>query len=108
MYGFMTINFLSDQISGASKNFIERVVSNWNANKFSRSVKISYLEHEESREGNKILDSADNLFQFFDLNTPWEVADVGMNCINDFISGKEDISNTLEIMDSARLKYLNS
>ena len=59
-------------------------------------------------KGNKILDSADNSFQFFDLDTPWEVADVGMNYINDFISGKEDISNTLEIMDSTRLKYLNS
>ena len=57
----MKINFLSDQISAISKNFIKRIVSNWNINKPNKSVKISYLGYEEFRDALESLLLQNNL-----------------------------------------------
>lgn len=57
-------------------------------------------------KGQEIVDRADNLFQFYDLDTPWEIADVGMDAINEFISGETTESIIQRRIEDARLRYL--
>ncbi|MDB6367470.1 ABC transporter substrate-binding protein [Photorhabdus bodei] len=57
-------------------------------------------------KGREIIDHADNLFQFYDLDTPWEIADVGMSFINDFASYEVDESIVQHRIEDARLRFL--
>lgn len=58
-------------------------------------------------KGYEIIDNANNLFQFYDLDTPWEIANVGMSCINDFASYEADEFIVQHCIEEARLKFLS-
>ncbi|NRN27054.1 ABC transporter substrate-binding protein [Photorhabdus heterorhabditis] len=57
-------------------------------------------------KGREIIAHADNLFQFYDLDTPWEIADVGMALINDFANYEVDEFTVQRRIEDARLKFL--
>ena len=57
-------------------------------------------------KGREMIARTDTLFQFFDLDTPWEIADVGMSCINDFANHKIDESMVQQCIEEARLRFL--
>lgn len=57
-------------------------------------------------KGHEIINHADKLFQFYDLDTPWEIANVGMASINDFASREADESMVQHRIEDARLRYL--
>lgn len=61
---------------------------------------------DDLAKGYEITNHADNLFQFYDLDTPWEIADVGMALINDFASYETDESTVQHRIEEARLKFL--
>lgn len=56
-------------------------------------------------KGREIIDRADNLFQFYDLDTPWEIANVGMSLINEFVSHEVEESVVQQRIEEARLKF---
>ena len=57
-------------------------------------------------KGYKIIDNADNLFQFYNLDTPGEIANAGMDSVNNFTSRNFDESVAQRLIEVARLRYL--
>ncbi len=59
-------------------------------------------------KGREIVDHADHLFQFYDLDTPWEIANVGMSLINDFVSREADEATVQHRIEDTRLRFLDN
>jgi len=57
--------------------------------------------------GREMIDRADRLFQFYDLDTVWEISNVGMSGINEFVSYESDESTVLQRIEKARLGFLH-
>lgn len=66
------------------------------------------ITHKRSdlAKGRELIDRADYLFQFYDLDTAWEIADTGMACINDFANYQIDESEVQYCIEEARLRFL--
>ncbi|MDC9607067.1 ABC transporter substrate-binding protein [Xenorhabdus griffiniae] len=69
---------------------------------------INIGNRSDLAKGKEIIDRADNLFQFYDLDTPWEVADVGMALINNFANYEADESTVQHCIEDARLRFLGN